>query len=116
MTQRSTSGPSVTGTKPAAVAAAISSGVKSPSGPTSQTAFRGGDGTIRDWIENMAYGSVSTPRGGLHWYIPCGNVTQGTHFLPNVDARAAGGYVLLPPSLVNGRRYAGTVPTPGAAA
>ena len=73
-----------------------------------------GDGSIRDWIAAMALGTVSTPRGGLHWYIPTGFVTQGTAFLPNVDARAAGGYVLLPPSLVNGRRYTGTVP--GAAA
>jgi hypothetical protein len=52
-----------------------------------------------------AYGYVRTPSGGLHIYFTgtaqrCGHLT-GHH----VDFRSAGGYVLAPPSQVDGHPY-----------
>ncbi|MEV4183095.1 bifunctional DNA primase/polymerase [Streptosporangium canum] len=48
---------------------------------------------------------VRTPSGGLHAYYPgtaqaCGSLPK--HF---IDFKAAGGYVLVPPSIVDGRPY-----------
>jgi hypothetical protein len=50
---------------------------------------------------------VRTPRGGLHAYYtgtaqPCGSLTRAGHF---IDFKAHGGYVLAPPSQVNGQPY-----------
>jgi hypothetical protein len=50
---------------------------------------------------------VRTPRGGLHAYYtgtaqPCGSLTRAGHF---IDFKASGGYVLAPPSQVNGKPY-----------
>jgi hypothetical protein len=50
---------------------------------------------------------VRTPRGGLHAYYtgtaqPCGSLTRAGHF---IDFKACGGYVLAPPSQVNGKPY-----------
>jgi Bifunctional DNA primase/polymerase, N-terminal len=50
---------------------------------------------------------VRTPRGGLHAYYrgssqPSGSLTRAGHF---VDFKAAGGYVLAPPSRVHGKPY-----------
>ncbi len=52
--------------------------------------------------------SVKTPRGGQHFYfahpggtVPCSVGNLG----PGLDVRGDGGYVLVPPSVVNGRAY-----------
>lgn len=50
---------------------------------------------------------VRTPRGGLHAYYQgtgqaCGSLTRAGHF---IDFKAAGGYVLAPPSRVHGKPY-----------
>lgn len=48
---------------------------------------------------------VRTPSGGLHiWF--CGSRPSGVRIMPGLDTRGIGGYVLLPPSIVNGREYA----------
>jgi hypothetical protein len=48
---------------------------------------------------------VSTPSGGRHLYF-LGTVTAVNKKLgPGIDTRCLGGYVLLPPSVVNGRPY-----------
>jgi hypothetical protein len=54
------------------------------------------------------YAIATTPRGGIHYYFTCkdtkiGNNTDKPH---NVDLRANGGYIILPPSSNgNGKRY-----------
>ena len=58
------------------------------------------------------HGRVSTPRG-LHLLIR--GTTEGNRVgvRPGVDLRSIGGYVVCPPSIVNGRRYTWTVkPSP----
>jgi Bifunctional DNA primase/polymerase, N-terminal len=50
---------------------------------------------------------VRTPRGGLHAYYlgtsqPCGSLSRAGHF---IDFKASGGYVLAPPSVVDGKPY-----------
>lgn len=49
--------------------------------------------------------TVRTPRGGLHrWFLgECG--TTASKLGPKVDTRGVGGYVLIPPSVVNGVAY-----------
>lgn len=49
--------------------------------------------------------TVLTPNGGLHVYYP--GTTQPSARLPehHLDFKATGGYVLLPPSVVNGHGY-----------
>lgn len=54
-----------------------------------------------------AHALVRTPRGGLHAYYlgtsqPCGSLTRTGHF---IDFKASGGYVLAPPSVVDGKQY-----------
>lgn len=50
-----------------------------------------------------------TPRGGRHYVFrqPTGKAWKNTtsKLAPNVDTRATGGYVLAPPSIVNGKPY-----------
>lgn len=48
---------------------------------------------------------VATPSGGLHCYYP--GTSQACSSLPRhfIDFKAAGGYVLVPPSIVDGTRY-----------
>ena len=50
---------------------------------------------------------VCTPRGGVHVYFAgtgqgCGSLTRAGHF---IDFKAAGGYVLAPPSRIHGKPY-----------
>jgi hypothetical protein len=54
---------------------------------------------------NGAAASVRTPGGGLHYYF-AGSQQRNGH-LPgqHLDFRSTGGYVLVPPSTVNGRPY-----------
>lgn len=65
-----------------------------------------------DSIRAVAIGIVSTPRpGGLHYYVPPAGhrKNSASKFLPGVDTRATGGYVVLPPSVTDehgpNRRY-----------
>ncbi|MBI4708939.1 MAG: bifunctional DNA primase/polymerase [Candidatus Portnoybacteria bacterium] len=49
---------------------------------------------------------VETPRGGMHFYYRCPK-DIGCHvgLLPHLDIRANGGYVLCPPSVIDGKSY-----------
>jgi hypothetical protein len=54
---------------------------------------------------------LTTRAGGHHIYIAPTGRGNKAGFLPNVDYRGAGGYVILPPSIgANGRRYMWTRP------
>jgi hypothetical protein len=50
----------------------------------------------------------TTPNGGLHVFFkhPAIAIRNRVDLLPGIDVRGDGGYVLLPPSVVEGRRYA----------
>jgi hypothetical protein len=50
----------------------------------------------------------STPSGGCHYYFSCPNdsIANAARFLPSVDFRGNGGYVVAPPSVgSNGNKY-----------
>ena len=71
------------------------------------------DGKSNPWADSVPEstepGAVSsTPRGGLHWLFrqngsPISNSTS--KLAPKVDVRANGGYIVAPPSMVNGKAY-----------
>ena len=69
--------------------------------------------------ELAAAPSVTTPRGGRHFYFrqPAGVSLRNTRgrLAPGVDTRAGGGYVVAPPSVVKGKRYRWTRRPDGAA-
>jgi len=48
---------------------------------------------------------VRTPSGGRHLYFDGHGPTSVDKIGPGVDTRGKGGYVLVPPSVVNGKRY-----------
>lgn len=48
--------------------------------------------------------TVRTPRQGKHYYF-AGSVPSTVRFLPDVDTRGKSGYVLVAPSVVNGKAY-----------
>jgi hypothetical protein len=48
---------------------------------------------------------ISTPGGGLHAYLPGTNQPSARLPRHHVDLRAAGGYILAPPSVISGRPY-----------
>jgi len=48
---------------------------------------------------------VATPRGGLHAYFSGTGQPSARLVRHHIDFRAAGGYVVAPPSQVGGRRY-----------
>ena len=51
-------------------------------------------------------GIVCTPRsGGVHRYVRATGDGNGAKVAPGIDYRGAGGYVVAPPSVVNGHRY-----------
>lgn len=61
-------------------------------------------------------GVVSTPRaGGVHRYVLATGRSNGQAIFPGIDYRGRGGYVLAPPSIVDGRRYTWLQPLPRAA-
>lgn len=49
--------------------------------------------------------TVTTPRGGKHFYYEGTGRTTAGKILPHIDTRSVGGYVLVPPSVVNDKRY-----------
>jgi hypothetical protein len=51
-------------------------------------------------------GVVSTPRpGGVHRYIRATGYGNAAGFAPGMDLRGRGGYVVAPPSVIDGKRY-----------
>jgi hypothetical protein len=54
---------------------------------------------------NSASAYVRTPSGGLHVYFAGSRQHNGHLAGQHVDFRSAGGYILAPPSRVDGRRY-----------
>ena len=64
------------------------------------------------WIEAITDGGgheptyeVITPRGGRHLYFRGSLPSTANKIAPHVDTRGVGGYVLVPPSVVNGKSY-----------
>lgn len=56
-------------------------------------------------------GVVCTPRaGGVHRYIAAVGRPNGVHVDEGLDYRGRGGYVVAPPSIVDGRRYSWVCP------
>lgn len=56
-------------------------------------------------------GLVCTPRdGGVHRYVNATGDGNGARIAPGLDYRGAGGYVVAPPSIVDGRRYGWAIP------
>lgn len=57
-----------------------------------------------DWPSVV--GVVTTPRpGGVHRFVRATGYGNGRAIAPGLDYRGRGGYVVAPPSIVNGRRY-----------
>jgi hypothetical protein len=51
-------------------------------------------------------GITCTPRaGGVHRYVNATGNGNGAKIAPGIDYRGAGGYVVAPPSIVDGKRY-----------
>lgn len=62
-----------------------------------------------DWPRVV--GVVSTPRpGGVHRFVPVTGARNAAGWAPGLDYRGRGGYVVAPPSVVNGRRYTWLAP------
>jgi hypothetical protein len=64
----------------------------------------------RSWLDGLDWppviGSVLTPRdGGVHRYLRVTGRGNGQGIAPGVDFRGRGGYVVAPPSVIDGRRY-----------
>lgn len=56
-------------------------------------------------------GIACTPRaGGIHRYVVATGDGNGAKIAPGIDYRGAGGYVVAPPSIVDGKRYAWAQP------
>ncbi len=69
----------------------------------------------RDGLLAGARRIVETPRGGLHLYFaPTGTVRNSSLAVHHLDVRGVGGYVLTPPSMVNGTAYRVVEDRPGA--
>lgn len=49
--------------------------------------------------------TVRTPRGGLHLYYAGSLPPTASKLAPGVDTRGVGSYVLVPPSVVDGKSY-----------
>src|SRR6185437_3307277 len=58
----------------------------------------------RGWKPNSTY-SVETPRGGRHLYYAGSAPSTVNKLGTGIDTRGRGGYVLVPPSRVNGKPY-----------
>lgn len=46
-----------------------------------------------------------TPSKGQHWFYACKEPMPNTKIAPDIDVRCAGGYVVLAPSVVDGKEY-----------
>lgn len=69
----------------------------------------------RSWLDGADWppvlGVVNTPRaGGVHRYIRRTGMGNGQQIAPGIDYRGRGGYVVAPPSVVDGRRYSWLTP------
>jgi hypothetical protein len=63
----------------------------------------------QDWPAVL--GVVLTPRaGGVHRYVRATGRGNGQRIAPGLDYRGRGGYVVAPPSQVDGKRYQWVVP------
>jgi hypothetical protein len=78
----------------------------------------GPDGAV-SWLRHASdadraavIGVATTARGvgGVHRYVRATGRGNGAGILPGLDYRGQGGYVVAPPSVVNGRRYAWAAP------
>lgn len=49
--------------------------------------------------------TVATPRGGRHYYYKGEGINTAGAIAPKIDTRGRGGFVVLPGSIVNGKRY-----------
>lgn len=49
--------------------------------------------------------TVQTPRGGFHYYFEGSGPTTASKICAHVDTRGSGGYILIPPSRINGVVY-----------
>lgn len=71
----------------------------------------GGDksyGQVKDRLGTDAV--VQTPSGGVHLYFHGVVPSSVSKLAPGIDTRSAGGYVLFPGSVVEGKVYAGEIP------
>jgi hypothetical protein len=62
----------------------------------------GGDVGALDLPETF---EVQSPRGGIHYYFLGTSPPTVQKLGPKIDTRGKGSYVLIPPSVVNGKRY-----------
>jgi hypothetical protein len=56
-------------------------------------------------LELPATYEVQSPRGGIHYYFKGSVPPSASKLAPHIDTRGRSSYVLIPPSLVNGRAY-----------
>lgn len=54
--------------------------------------------------------TVRPEGGGVHRYVASTGDGNGTKIAPGIDYRGRGGYVVAPPSIIDGRRYAWALP------
>lgn len=61
----------------------------------------GPNGPFDPWVNFQ----VHTPSGGRHLWLLGRRPCSIGRLAPHIDIRGVGGYVLLPPSIINGRKY-----------
>lgn len=80
-------------------------------GPEGATAWCRGS-----WPAVLGVATTARGAGGVHRYVRATGRGNGQKIAPGIDYRGTGGYVVAPPSVVNGRRYAWAQPLRLAAA
>ncbi len=60
---------------------------------------------LKEHGEHSTTRTVRSPRGGFHYYFKGSLPSTAGKLAPHVDTRGIGGYVLVPPSVVNGKPY-----------